>query len=107
MTHEELAEWIAHPVWSPRIKRHGVPTEDALRFVDTYTQAVVSATLHVVAEQVQDERDRVDILKVATQVGSALDDACCPLCEEAVCDTGCPLSPVRAQQEAAWRREKQ
>ncbi|MFJ2176392.1 hypothetical protein ACIOHE_26315 [Streptomyces sp. NPDC087851] len=36
MKREELAEWIAHPVYSPRVKRYGVSMEDALRFVDEY-----------------------------------------------------------------------
>jgi len=24
-------------------------------------------------------------------------DACCPVCQEVVCDTGCPLEPIRVQ----------
>jgi hypothetical protein len=36
VTREELAEWIAHPVYSPRVKRYGTSMEDALRLVDEY-----------------------------------------------------------------------
>lgn len=47
MNRETLAEWIAHPVYSPRAKRHGVPMEDALRFVDEYA--------HELAERIRNE----------------------------------------------------
>lgn len=47
MNRETLAEWIAHPVYSPRVKRHGVSMEDALRFVDEYT--------HELAEEIRNK----------------------------------------------------
>lgn len=68
--------------------------------MNTDVVSIVAATLRVVAEQVRDEGDRADLLVTAHQVERATDNACCPLCEEAVCDSGCPLAPVRTQQEA-------
>ena len=64
------------------------------------TVNVVAATLRTIAEQVRDTRDRDDLLTTAEQVEAAWDDACCPLCQEVTCDTGCPLSEPRASQDA-------
>lgn len=60
------------------------------------TARTVAATLRIVAEQVRDERDREELLATAEQVETALDDTCCPLCEEATCDDSCPLTEARA-----------
>lgn len=57
---------------------------------------VVAATLRMIAEQVSGESDRQLLLNTAQGVETSLDDACCPLCQEATCDTGCPLSAARA-----------
>jgi hypothetical protein len=56
----------------------------------------VVATLRIVAEQTERESDRLWLLDVASAVDASLEDACCPLCQEATCDDGCPLRTDRA-----------
>jgi hypothetical protein len=77
-------------------------TEDQQALV----RATVSATLQTVAEwglafQSTPERPARDELRdIAEQVDRLeRDEVCCPLCEEVDCDEGCPLTPLRAQND--------
>lgn len=63
------------------------------------TVRTVVATLRTVAEQIRDERDRADLLAVAAEVETDVDDMCCPLCQEVVCDETCPLEQVRTGEQ--------
>lgn len=60
------------------------------------TVQTVLATLRTVAQQLRDDRDRAALTETAEQIEQNLDDACCPLCQEATCDDGCPLRGARA-----------
>lgn len=63
--------------------------------LNAIAQEAVAGTLRAVAEQTRDDEERDRLLATAEQVESGLDDACCPLCQEVTCDTGCPLGQTR------------
>lgn len=63
--------------------------------LNAYAHELVAATLRTMAEQVTSTKDRATLLDTAEQVERSVDDACCPLCEEVTCDTGCPLEQAR------------
>lgn len=68
--------------------------------LNAHAHEVVAATLRMVAEQVRDDQDRSELLATADQVEREQDYACCPLCQEVTCDTGCPLSAAREARNA-------
>jgi hypothetical protein len=76
--------------------------------LNAYAHEVVAATLRMVAQQVRDDQDRLELVATADQVERGQDDACCPMCQEVTCDTGCPLSALREVQHAPmdWREGK-
>jgi hypothetical protein len=62
--------------------------------------AAVAATLRHVAEwglAFDNGPARSELMDLARQVEALeqADDFCCPVCEEVVCDDGCPLAEVR------------
>lgn len=69
--------------------------------LNSYARELVAATLRTIAEQVRSEEDRADLLVTAAQVQQATGSDCCPLCQEVVCDTGCPLAASRATEHGA------
>lgn len=68
-------------------------------------RATVSATLRTIAEWGMEfpsgrKSARDELFEIAQQVdGLEPDEMCCPVCEEVTCDEGCPLAPVRAQDD--------
>ena len=60
--------------------------------------AIVAATIQILAEQGLTEPEPYAL---AQHIGADWDDACCPFCEETLCDDGCPLAGIRAAQRHA------
>lgn len=67
--------------------------------------AIVAETLRFLAGWLVTEDEEHEQSKYLMQTAADIDHAakwpwsesgCCPLCEEMICDTGCPLSPLRA-----------
>jgi hypothetical protein len=56
-------------------------------------RATTAKTIRLVASWGQ--VPQADIYAVAEQVEAGWLEACCPVCEEVVCDEGCPLASVR------------
>lgn len=56
--------------------------------------AAVAATLRTVAGWVSED-DRDMFYAAAKQTEHDWDGPCCPVCEEVMCDDGCPLERVR------------
>lgn len=60
--------------------------------------ATVIATLETMAEQLICDDDRRDLRDVAAQTKVDWDGMCCPVCQEATCDEGCPLETIRDEE---------
>lgn len=64
----------------------------------TDPRAAVAATIETVLWAITDEDNlRSEFAQTAKDVRAmSQDDPCCALCEEVVCDDGCPLAEWRA-----------
>lgn len=67
--------------------------------LNAHTREVTAAVLRVVAEQAERESDRQWLRDTAEDVEARRDDACCPLCQEVTCDTGCPMAAARTDRQ--------
>ena len=62
------------------------------------TEQTITRTLRTVSEWLTNEGDKIMLLEVAANVESSTDMSwVCPVCEEIVCDDGCPLEEVRSR----------
>lgn len=71
-------------------------TEPTARHRASSTVQTVTATLRIIAEQVERETDRQWLLGMTEAIDGPLADTVCPLCHEATCDDRCPLRAARA-----------
>ncbi|WP_432190112.1 hypothetical protein [Streptomyces sp. Tue6028] len=60
--------------------------------------ALVVATLRMASQHQRCDADRHELEWVAQEVEADWDGACCPVFQEATCDTDCPLAAIRATQ---------
>lgn len=76
---------------------------DRLRTGEVVLRRAVVATFHTIAEWgsvgVDGSVSRDDMREIAAQVetGKVEDWGMCPVCQEAECDDGCPLQPLRTR----------
>lgn len=69
----------------------------------TEAQVIVAETLRLVSEWGCGlTRDEYRTIAESVEQMDA-DDTCCPLCEEIICDDGCPLWPTRVQLDREGR----
>jgi hypothetical protein len=68
--------------------------------LSAYAHELVAATLRAVAEQVDSNEERANLLGIADEVARGQGQSCCPMCQEVTCDSGCPLSEART----SWAR---
>lgn len=62
----------------------------------TRDQEIVAATLRTASEWIKDKGDRILLIEAAANVAGSDLGWCCPMCEEILCDEGCPLAEIRA-----------
>jgi hypothetical protein len=61
------------------------------------TRETVALTLLIASEWLTDEGDRLVLIETAANVRNQADiSVTCPICDEIVCDDGCPLAETRA-----------
>lgn len=60
-------------------------------------QEIVAATLRTASGWMGDDGDRIVLIETAANVMNSKDPSwTCPVCDEIICDDGCPLAEVRA-----------
>lgn len=62
----------------------------------TRDQKIVADTLRTASEWIKDEGDRILLVEAAAEVAGNDLSWLCPMCQEVLCDDGCPLSEARA-----------
>jgi len=65
--------------------------------LDVAIQRAVTETLRLVADWYSDKRDVLRETADEVEQDKALAwSYSCPMCQEGICDEGCPLAPIRA-----------